>query len=189
MAPVTAAAEEAQSRSVPDDAAVATSSHAINEAVSDSYNGALAKKAAEARRATASSNRQHHDIFGSAPSRGKGAAEGGATDPNQNHESDMARRLQRSSKNQTGSSVDPGHSPWATEMSSNDLAAAYEGLEKTLTSLITERTGLQAEAEKLHGRGGKTLRDRTRLVQVDMRLGEVEREISSSRKQLLTRPQ
>ena len=85
--------------------------------------------------------------------------------------------------------MDPGHSPWATEMSSSDLATAFDALERSLTSLITERTGLRAESEKLHGRGGKTLRDRTRLVQVEMRLGEVEKEISSSRKQLLTRPQ
>ena len=101
----------------------------------------------------------------------------------------MAQRLQRSSNNQTRSSVDPGHSPWATDMSSSDLAATYDALERTLTSLITERTDLHHEAEKLHGRGGKTLKDRTRQVQVEIRLGELEKHISSSRKQLLSRPQ
>ena len=161
--------------------------------------------------ATANNNRQHHDIFGSAPVAPKStttttttaataaaatataaaatAAAVPAGGPATDRDRDMVQRVQRSTKNQTRSSVDPGHSPWATEMSSSDLATAFDALERSLTSLIPEQTGLRAESEKLHGRGGKTLRDRTRLVQVEMRLGEVEKGISSSRKQLLTRPQ
>jgi hypothetical protein len=168
--------------------------------------GGLARKAAEARRAIASSNRQHHDIFGSeaAPPPPPPRAPTVSSAPeHQQHEeprinsdnssrrgsNDMAVRVQRSSHKLTESSVDVGHSPWATEASSSDLAATYDALERNLTSLITERTSLREEQERLHGRGGKTLKERTRGVQVEMRLGEVDKDIRETRKELLTRPQ
>jgi hypothetical protein len=40
----------------------------------------------------------------------------------------------------------------------------------------------------LHQRGGKTLKERTRLTQVEMRLMEVEKEIAQLRRQLTLKP-
>jgi hypothetical protein len=40
----------------------------------------------------------------------------------------------------------------------------------------------------LHQRGGKTLKERTRLTQVEMRLIEVEKEIAQLRRQLTLKP-
>ena len=170
-----------------------------NERVSLS-NSDIAKSSAEARRATAINNRQHFDIFGAAPIRG---GEGGSQDGSQaraqtqvhselGHQAqpdkDSEQRRLRSQKKGTESSVDIGHSPWATDASSSELAAAFDDIEKKLTSLMAERTSLRNESEKLHNRGAKTLKDRTSLVKVEMRLTEVDKEISAARKSLLARP-
>ena len=72
---------------------------------------------------------------------------------------------------------------------SSDLAAAFDDIEKNLTMLMAEKTKLRDESERLHGRGAKTLKDRTTLVKVEMRLVEVDKEISAARKSLLARPQ
>jgi chorismate mutase len=80
-------------------------------------------------------------------------------------------------------------SPWATSASSSELSARFDAIDKNLTVLITERTNLVDESSRLHQRGGKTLRERSRLAAVELRLSELEREISTDRKQLAARPQ
>ena len=79
--------------------------------------------------------------------------------------------------------------PWATESSSVELAKVYDETERVLTTYITEKTNLKDESDRLHQRGGRTLKERTRLVQVEYRLDELEKEISNTRKKLLARPQ
>lgn len=78
--------------------------------------------------------------------------------------------------------------PFATESSAAALVAAFDAVEKQLTALITEKNLLREESAKLHQKGGKTLKDRTRLVQVEMRLGELDKDIAATRKQLTTKP-
>ena len=52
---------------------------------------------------------------------------------------------------------------------------------------MTERTSL-LECERLHQRGGKTLKERTRLTEVELRLSELNKEISSTRRSLTSKP-
>lgn len=81
-----------------------------------------------------------------------------------------------------------GAAPFATEKSAAALSAAFEAIDRRLTELISEKALLREESARLHQRGGKTLKERTRLTQVEMRLGELDREISATRKQLTAKP-
>lgn len=73
--------------------------------------------------------------------------------------------------------------PYGTEDTAL-LQSKFDDLEKNLTSLMTEKTSLMEESEKLHQRGGKTLKERTRLTQVELRLKELGKDISNIRKEL-----
>ena len=73
--------------------------------------------------------------------------------------------------------------PYGTEDTAI-MQSKFDDLEKNLTSLMTEKTSLMEESEKLHQRGGKTLKERTRLTQVELRLKELGKDISNIRKEL-----
>ena len=85
-------------------------------------------------------------------------------------------------------SISSNGTPFATEQSAAEISKVYAEIDKKLTYLMTERTALHDECEKLHQRGGKTLRERTRLTEVELRLGELNKEISSTRKSLTSKP-
>ena len=78
--------------------------------------------------------------------------------------------------------------PFGTDNTSATISKTFDELEKKLTTLMSEKTSLQDETEKLHQRGGKTLKERTRLTQAEARLKEVGKEISDTRKALLGKP-
>lgn len=78
--------------------------------------------------------------------------------------------------------------PFATEQSAAEISKVYADIDRKLTYLMTERTTLHEEYERLHQRGGKTLKERTRLTEVELRLGELNKEISSARKSLTSKP-
>ncbi len=78
--------------------------------------------------------------------------------------------------------------PFGTDNISATISKTFDELEKKLTALMSEKTALQDETEKLHQRGGKTLKERTRLTQAEARLKEVGKEISATRKELLGKP-
>ena len=78
--------------------------------------------------------------------------------------------------------------PFGTDNISATISKTFDELERKLTALMTEKTALQDETEKLHQRGGKTLKERTRLTQAEARLKEVSKEISATRKELLGKP-
>ena len=59
--------------------------------------------------------------------------------------------------------------PFATESSLEQQIATFDAIERKLTGLMTEKTTLEEELSRLHQRGGKTLKERTRLVQVTYR--------------------
>ncbi len=80
-------------------------------------------------------------------------------------------------------------SPWATLTTSSELSARFDAIDRNLTALIAEKTSLMDESSKLHQRGGKTLKERSRLAAVELRLKELEKEISNDRRQLAARPQ
>ena len=85
-------------------------------------------------------------------------------------------------------SISSNGTPFATEQSAAEISKVYAEIDKKLTYLMTERTALHEECEKLHQRGGKTLRERTRLTEVELRLGELNKEISLTRKSLTSKP-
>ena len=85
-------------------------------------------------------------------------------------------------------SVSSNGTPFATEQSAAEISKVYADIDKKLTSLMTERTALHEECEKLHQRGGKTLKERTRLTEVELRLAELNKEISLARKSLTSKP-
>ena len=82
----------------------------------------------------------------------------------------------------------PSASPWATQETSQELHARIDLIDTHLTSLISEKTSLFAESNKLHQRGGKTLKDRSRLNTIEIRLKELDKDIASDRRQLASRP-
>ena len=88
--------------------------------------------------------------------------------------------------NRVSSAVE--QSPWATSSTSTELSQQYDVIDSHLTTLITEKTSLVQESSRLLQRGGKTLREKSRLATVELRLDELEREISSDRRQLAARP-
>jgi hypothetical protein len=65
---------------------------------------------------------------------------------------------------------------------------SFEETEKKLTVLMTEKSQLNAESSRLLQRGGKVLRERTRLLYVDARLDELGKEIAVERKKLSGKP-
>jgi len=79
------------------------------------------------------------------------------------------------------------HTPFATESTAAELES-FEALDRELTSLMTEKKDLDEEQARLHQRGGKTLKERTRLKQVEARLLVVGREVSGLRRQLALKP-
>jgi hypothetical protein len=80
-------------------------------------------------------------------------------------------------------------SPFATEKTAAQVEREFHDADKVLTQLMTEKSSLANESERLLIRGLKTLKDRTRLQQVDLRLDELGKEISTMRKVLSAKPQ
>jgi len=80
-----------------------------------------------------------------------------------------------------------GVSPFATEATS-DALRSFEEMERELTSYMTEKTALEEELARLHQRGGRTLKDRTRTTQVEGRLGDLSKDIARIRRDLATKP-
>jgi hypothetical protein len=100
--------------------------------------------------------------------------------------------------------------PFATEKTSREIVNVFDNLDRQLTGCMTEKTSLQEENERsaysskdrivlvdhapllpflrLLQRGLKTLKDRTRQQQIEFRLEELGKEISSLRKQLSVKP-
>lgn len=91
----------------------------------------------------------------------------------------------RATQNLTATST--GSSPFATD---DDIGAmaSFEELDNRLTSLMSEKSNLDDECNRLHQRGGKTLKERTRLKQVEARLGVIGKEVSGLRKELAMKP-
>ena len=56
--------------------------------------------------------------------------------------------------------------PFGTDDTVSQDLVAYDDLEKHLTSMMSEKRSLNDESERLLQRGGKTLKERTRLTQV-----------------------
>ncbi|KAJ1411342.1 hypothetical protein B484DRAFT_455642 [Ochromonadaceae sp. CCMP2298] len=79
-------------------------------------------------------------------------------------------------------------SPFANDLTSAQINHTFDEMERRLTLMMSEKTGLQEEGERLHGRGLKTLKERTRLQAVELRLGELSRDIGEVRKDLTAKP-
>jgi hypothetical protein len=82
----------------------------------------------------------------------------------------------------------PGDSPFATEQTASEIMSGFELMERELTKLMSEKTLLTDESEKLLQRGPKTLRERTRLQQIEAQLGNISKNISSLRQKLTQKP-
>ncbi len=78
-------------------------------------------------------------------------------------------------------------SPYATEQSMQQLKT-FDDLESQLTEYISEKTSLEDELGRLHQRGGKTLKEKNRVKQVEARLITVRQDIASMRKKLAMKP-
>lgn len=78
-------------------------------------------------------------------------------------------------------------SPFATAATESDLQS-FDELESQLTALMSEKSDLTQELERLHQRGGKTLKERTRFVQVEARLDALGKEIGRARRALAKKP-
>lgn len=59
--------------------------------------------------------------------------------------------------------------PFATQATLEQELSDFDSLEKSLTGLMAEKTSLEEELSKLYQRGGKTLKERTRIVQVGIK--------------------
>jgi regulator of replication initiation timing len=81
----------------------------------------------------------------------------------------------------------PEYSPFATDSTASELHQ-FDHLDRALTEMMTEKTHLDEEASRLHQRGGKTLKERTRLKQVEARLKGLGKEISDIRRELSLKP-
>ena len=68
------------------------------------------------------------------------------------------------------------------------MSRDYNEADAVLTQRMTEKTALKEEGERLLTRGLKTLRERTRLQQVDLRLDELSGEIAALRRILSGKP-
>ena len=78
--------------------------------------------------------------------------------------------------------------PFGTSQSVLSSMAVYEETDRHLTALMTEKASLNEESSRLLQRGGKVLRERTRLQHIDARLVEIGKEIAHERKKLSGKP-
>ena len=78
--------------------------------------------------------------------------------------------------------------PFGTSQSVLSSMAVYEETDRHLTALMTEKASLNEESSRLLQRGGKVLRERTRLQHIDARLEEIGKEIAHQRKKLSGKP-
>lgn len=78
--------------------------------------------------------------------------------------------------------------PFGTDQSKAIDMTSFDDADNRLTALMTEKSVLYEESARLQQKGGKVLRERTRLQQVDARLIEVGKEIAYERKILTGKP-
>lgn len=78
--------------------------------------------------------------------------------------------------------------PFGTSQSAASSMVSFEESERKLTALMTEKALLNDESSRLLQRGGKLLKERTRLQYVDARLDELGKEIAVERKKLSGKP-
>jgi hypothetical protein len=78
--------------------------------------------------------------------------------------------------------------PFGTSQSVLSSMAVYEETDRHLTALMTEKASLNEESTRLQQRGGKVLRERTRLQHIDARIEEIGKEIAHERKKLSGKP-
>lgn len=78
--------------------------------------------------------------------------------------------------------------PFGTSQSAASSMVSYEETDRRLTALMTEKALLNEESSRLLQRGGKVLRERTRLQYVEARLDELGKEIAVERKKLSGKP-
>ena len=78
--------------------------------------------------------------------------------------------------------------PFGTSQSVLSSMAVYEETDRHLTALMTEKASLNEESSRLQQRGGKVLRERTRLQHIDARIEEIGKEIAYERKKLSGKP-
>ncbi|KAL4446740.1 hypothetical protein ABPG77_007984 [Micractinium sp. CCAP 211/92] len=84
-----------------------------------------------------------------------------------------------------GGTPGPAGSPFATEVTLQDMLARTQALEDRLLALNAERNELQAESARMPSHTtGRTLQERKRRAEVERRLEELNRECSSVRLQL-----
>lgn len=85
-------------------------------------------------------------------------------------------------------SAGPPIAPFGTSQSVLSSMAVYDETDRHLTALMTEKASLNEESSRLLQRGGKVLRERTRIQHIDARLGEIGKEIAHERKKLSGKP-
>ena len=85
-------------------------------------------------------------------------------------------------------SAGPPIAPFGTSQSVLSSMAVYDEADRHLTALMTEKASLNEESSRLLQRGGKVLRERTRIQHIDARLGEIVKEIAHERKKLSGKP-
>jgi hypothetical protein len=78
--------------------------------------------------------------------------------------------------------------PFGTDQSKAIDMTSFDDADNRLTALMTEKSVLYEESARLQQKGGKVLKERTRLQQVDARLIEVGKEIAYERKILTGKP-
>jgi hypothetical protein len=78
--------------------------------------------------------------------------------------------------------------PFGTDQSKAIDMSSFDDADNRLTVLMTEKSVLYEESARLQQKGGKVLKERTRLQQVDARLIEVGKEIAYERKILTGKP-
>ena len=85
-------------------------------------------------------------------------------------------------------SAGPPIAPFGTSQSVLSSMAVYDETDRHLTALMTEKASLNEESSRLLQRGGKVLRERTRIQHIDARLEEIGKEIAHERKKLSGKP-
>lgn len=86
------------------------------------------------------------------------------------------------------STTGAARAPFGTDQSKNIDMTSFDDADNRLTALMTEKSVLYEESARLQQKGGKVLKERTRLQQVDVRLIEVGKEIAYQRKILTGKP-
>lgn len=61
-------------------------------------------------------------------------------------------------------------------------------MDKNLTLLMLEKSSLHSEYERLQQRGGKTIKERSRITQIELRMNIINKEIANIRKVLSSKP-